>query len=243
MAEDMCRTATEMIVPPGHGAIVVSALPETGVEGVYYIVDGDTPSFYTWDGTQFVSLSGECGCRVYGRNEHKPEAGEEGVYYIEQQRHSDGGVTYDLGWKVSKWEDNHYVDITYGYQYRHVYGNGTGNAVWDINALGYNFSDIYSAVRDNAIATISVELGGQGLNGQLYRNGNNTLTCSQLFVSGNSVNGFSFNVIDGGGGVPKISSPVQVVNGAVTDLTPYIPAMTTHVDFDVYAISNFGPIS
>ena len=58
MAENMCRTATEMIVPPGHGAIVVSALPETGVEGVYYIVDGDTPSFYTWDGTQFVSVGG-----------------------------------------------------------------------------------------------------------------------------------------------------------------------------------------
>lgn len=244
MAENMCRTATEMIVPPGHGAIVVSALPETGVEGVYYIVDGDTPSFYTWDGTQFVSVGGNCRCRLYpaGGGPLNPP-GEEGVYYVKQNYTSDNVGTYDNGWKVYKWEGNHYVDITGGYQQHHVYGNGTGDAVWDINALGYNFSDIYSAVQGkNAVATISVELGGQGLNGQLYRNGNN-LTCSQLFVSGNSVNGFTFDVINGGGGVPKISSPVQVVNGAVTDLTPYISAMTTHVDFDVYAIPNFGPIS
>ena len=243
MAEDMCRTATEMIVPPGHGAIVVSALPETGVEGVYYIVDGDTPSFYTWDGTQFVSLGGECGCRVYGINERLPLTGEEGVYYIRQYSSSDGGVIYDRGWTVQKWENGRYVDRTHGYMFDIVTGTGTGNAVWDINEVGYNFSDIESRILSHsATARIKVQLGEQELYTYPYDNGN-TLVCNALFLPNNSVNGFTFNIIDGGGGVPKISEPYQVLNGVVTDLTPYLAAITTEVAFYIYENRNYGPIS
>lgn len=52
---DVCREKGLDITPPGYGAIVLTELPEEGVEGVYYIVDG---VMYEWDGEQFVS---ECG--------------------------------------------------------------------------------------------------------------------------------------------------------------------------------------
>lgn len=186
---------------------------------------------------------GDCGCRIYGINERLPAIGEEGVYYIRQYSKSVGGVIYDTGWTVQKWEDGRYVDRTHGYRSDIVTGTGTGNAVWDINEVGYNFSDIINRISSHsASARIKVQLGEQELYTYPYDNGN-TLVCNALFLPGNSVNGFTFNIIDGGGGVPKISEPYQVLNGVVTDLTPYIAAITTEVAFYIYERKNFGPIS
>lgn len=244
MAENMCRTSevTE-IVPPGIGAVVLKELPAAGKQGIVYVIEGNPITAYTWNGTQFVSLSGDCGCQLYPRGQNRPDVGEEGVYYIVQRWVRTGDTVYDLGWGVSKWENNHYVDVTYGYEVKSVDGSGTGNAVWDIAATGYTFNDVKHFIsQDYGTARIIVRLGGQSLTGYLQWKDTNTLTCSYLTVVNGAVTGYAFDVIDGGGGVPKIASPVQVVNGVVTDLTQYIAAMTTEAHFMFFDYKNFGPM-
>lgn len=55
--EDLCRDSeVTTITPPGIGAVVVNELPETGKEGIVYVVPGDSISAYTWDGASFVSI-------------------------------------------------------------------------------------------------------------------------------------------------------------------------------------------
>lgn len=54
--EDLCRDSeVTTITPPGIGAVVVKELPETGKEGIVYIVDGEPMGIYEWDGEEFVS--------------------------------------------------------------------------------------------------------------------------------------------------------------------------------------------
>lgn len=56
--EDLCRTATGTIIPPGYGAIVVNALPINGTEKLYYIITTDDGvEMYEWDGEKYVAVT------------------------------------------------------------------------------------------------------------------------------------------------------------------------------------------
>ena len=56
--ENLCREATEMITPPGVGAVVLHELPAVGKEGIVYVIDSDPVAAYTWDGEKFVAVGG-----------------------------------------------------------------------------------------------------------------------------------------------------------------------------------------
>ena len=58
--EDLCRDSeVSVITPPGYGSVVVTELPEEGIENLVYIVDdGESLTPYVWNGEEYESIGG-----------------------------------------------------------------------------------------------------------------------------------------------------------------------------------------